>query len=112
MNSEDTQTKIRDLQLFEQNLQNISAQKQQFQSQLFEIDSAMSELKNTSESYKIIGNVMVKVNSLDLQKELDEKKEMISLRLKSLDKQEKTLSEKAVELQKEVMKKLDTKKSS
>lgn len=106
----DTQSKINDLQLFEQNLQNISTQKQQFQSQLFEIDSALSEIKSSTDSYKIIGNVMVKTDSKKLSIDLNEKKEMMSVRIKTLEKQEKTLSEKAIQLQKEVMAEMQPKK--
>lgn len=109
---EDTQAKIQDLQLFEQNLSNLASQKQQFQSQLFEIESALSEIQKTNISYKLIGNVMVKTERADLNKDLIEKQEIIALRVKSLEKQEMTLSEKAKELQKEVMEELKNGKAN
>jgi len=38
-------------------MQNVLMQKQQFQAQLMEIDSALSELEKTNEAYKIVGNI-------------------------------------------------------
>lgn len=104
MNKE-TEKKIQQLQLIEQNLQNIIMQKQAFQMQFIENENAISELEKTKrDAYKIIGTIMVSVNKEDLKKELKEQKEILEVRIKSLEKQEKTFQEKAEELQKEVMK--------
>lgn len=108
MTENNTQTKINDLQLFEQNIQNLVSQKQQFSSQLFEIDSALSEIEKTNASYKIIGNIMVKTEKADLKKDLEEKKKIMDMRIKTIEKQEKTLSDKASELQKEIMAELQS----
>ncbi len=104
--SKETQQKINQLQLYEQTLQNILVQKQQFQSQLAEIQSALSELEKTKEAYKIIGNIMVFSNKEDLKKELNSKKEMNELRIKTLEKQENQIKEKAKKLQEEVSEKI------
>ncbi|MBR9676189.1 prefoldin subunit beta [Candidatus Woesearchaeota archaeon] len=106
MREENTQQKISNLQLLEQNTNNLSLQKQQFQSQLFETESALKELKKTADSYKIIGNIMVKTKPEELRKELEEKKQVFDLRIKSFEKQEKEISEKASKLQAEVLKEL------
>ncbi|PIN81514.1 hypothetical protein COV11_01950, partial [Candidatus Woesearchaeota archaeon CG10_big_fil_rev_8_21_14_0_10_30_7] len=53
------QEKIQRLQMIEQNLTNISVQKQQFQNQLFEIENALKELKDTKQAFKIVGNIMI-----------------------------------------------------
>ncbi len=55
----ETEQKIAQLQLYEQSLQNILMQKQQFQSQSVEIGSALKELESTEKAYKIVGNIMV-----------------------------------------------------
>ncbi len=96
--------KIGQLQLFEQSVQNLLMQKQQFQMQLAEIDSALKELDNTKEAYKIVGNIMVLKRKEELEKDLKEKKEVAQLRIKSMDKQESQIKEKASKLQEEVLK--------
>ena len=95
--------KLNQLQLIEQNSQQYLAQKQQFQAQLIEIESAISELEKTEKSYKIIGNIMVKTDKNELKKELEKKKEMFELRVKTLEKQEEKLKTKAKDIQKEVL---------
>jgi len=101
--NQDTQEKIQRLQMIEQNLQNFMAQKQQFQSQLFELENALKELGTTSQAYKIIGNIMVASDKEALTKDLEQKKEIAELRISSIEKQEKQLKEKAKKIQEEVM---------
>ena len=100
----EAQEKIQRLQMIEQNVQQLHAQKQQFQAQLFEQDNAIKELKTAKQAYKIIGNVMLSAEPKDLQKELEERKEMLQLRIDSIDKQSSQLKDKAKALQEEVMK--------
>ncbi|MBI2664267.1 prefoldin subunit [Candidatus Woesearchaeota archaeon] len=95
--------KIRQLQLTEQGMQALLAQKQALQMQLMEIDSALNELENADEAYKIVGNVMVLSKKPELVKDLADKKEMANLRIKSIEKQESAAQEKAEILQKEVL---------
>ena len=104
--SKETQENISKLQIIEQNVQTLLMQKQQFQAQMFEVESALKEIEKTSEAFKIIGNVMIKSEKAALKTELDKKKEIIDLRLKNIDKQEKQLREKGESLQKEVMSKI------
>ena len=103
----DTEQKIEQLQRIEQSMQNILMQKQQFQSQMIEIESALNELKNSEENYKIIGNIMVKTNKEELQKDLNQKRELFELRIKTIEKQEKETKEKASKIQTEVMKEIE-----
>ncbi|MCH7552149.1 prefoldin subunit beta [Patescibacteria group bacterium] len=100
------QEKIAKLQGLEQNLQNFLLQRQQFQTQLMEIDSALDEIEKTDSAYKIVGNIMVKTGKEDLKKDLTQKKELMEIRITSLEKQESQLQEKAQELKDEVMKNL------
>lgn len=110
MAEKDTQSKIEQLQILEQNIQNFSMQKQQFQSQAIEIDNALAELKKSQEKvYKVIGNVMVLSEKNTVEKELESKKEVINLRIKAVEKQADQLKEKASSLQKEVLEKLKEK---
>ncbi len=100
---QETQEKITQLQNLEQNINTLIAQKQQFQSQNIEIDNALSQIDGTEKVFRIIGNIMVASAKEDVKKDLDEKKEIAMLRLKTIDKQEDKLRAKAAELQHEVM---------
>ena len=104
--SKETEQKIGQLQMFEQSMQNFLGQKQQFQVQLVEIESALSELDNTEKAYKIVGNIMVEADKKDLKADLQSKKEMLELRIKTMERQEAQVREKASKLQSEILKKI------
>lgn len=109
--SKETESKIVELQTMEQNLQNFAMQKQRFQVTLTETENAIEELNKTKDdSYRIIGSIMVKTNKDELLKDLKEKKDIIDLRIKNIEKQEVKIREKAQELQKEVMQKIENEK--
>ncbi len=95
--------KLQQMQLIEQNLQQTIMQKQQLQAQMIELDSAHSELQKTEKSYKIIGNIMIAANKDELLKDISGKKEIADIRLKSIEKQETRLKEKAEQLRTEIM---------
>jgi len=104
--SKETEQKIGQLQMFEQSLQSFLGQKQQFQVQLVEIESALGELDNSDKAYKIIGNIMVESNKNELKADLQSKKEMLELRITTMEKQELQVREKASKLQSEILKKI------
>ncbi|MDD5253866.1 MAG: prefoldin subunit beta [Candidatus Nanoarchaeia archaeon] len=96
-----------ELQILGQNLNTILIQKQSFQSQLLEIDNALKELEDAKDDcYKIVGNIMIKSDKSNLVKDLKAKKELVELRVKTVEKQEEKLQEKFHEKQKEVIKNL------
>lgn len=103
--------KINQLQLLQQNLQNILLQKQQFQGQLAEINSALQELKITTQAYRIIGTVMLATSREDLLKDLQEKKELAEIRLKNIEQQEHSLQQNMQTVQKEAVEELQREKS-
>ncbi len=94
--------KINQLQLLQQNLQAIAAQKQQYENQLIELDSALTELATTEKAYKIVGKLMIASSTPKLQKELEEKKEVAELRVRNFAKQEDKLKQNLEEAQQEV----------
>jgi len=106
-----SQDKINQLQLLQQNLQNIMLQKQQVQNQLVELDSALTELKGTDKAYKIIGKIMLAASNENISKDLEQKKEVADLRLKSFIKQEEKLQQSIENLQKEIMEEMKKEKS-
>ncbi len=102
-----SQEKIQELQILEQNLQSILLQKQAFQLELNETDSALSELaKNKEEVYRIIGNIMIKTSKEETEKELKEKREILAIRLKSIEKQESAFREKSEKMREDLVKEL------
>ena len=105
--NEKTQDKIQEIQILEQNLQNLLLQKQAFQIELNETENALSEIsKSKDDVFKLISNIMIKADKEQTQKELKQKKELLSLRLNSIEKQESQLSEQVENLRKEIMKEI------
>jgi len=103
----ETQEKIQELQAYEQNFHNILVQKQAFQIELNETENAFSEIsKSKNDVFKLVGNIMVKSDKEKLEKELSHKKDMLSLRLKSIEKQEEQLNNELEELRQDVIKKI------
>jgi prefoldin beta subunit len=103
--NEENLRKIQELQMLEQNLQSLILQKQAFQFEENEIINALEELKTSGEEvYKIVGQVMIKSNKQDLEKDLKSKRELVQLRLKNIEKQENVIRERAVKLKDEVLK--------
>jgi prefoldin beta subunit len=101
--NEETQEKVNNLSMLEQNVQQLAAQRQSFQTQLIEVESAIEELGTSKDAYKIIGSIMVKVEAEKLKEELESKKSLLNIRIKSVEKQEDMIKEKAKKLQEEVM---------
>lgn len=101
--SKEAQESIQRLQLMEQNLQGLNMQRQQFQAQLFEIEGALKEIATSPVAYKLVGGIMIGTDKDSLQKELQGRKELLELRVQTLEKQEKQLKEKAKKLQEEVL---------
>lgn len=102
-------SKVSQLQLLQQNLQQILSQKQQLEAQLVELDSALAELKTTEKAYKIVGKMMIASSAKDLLRDVTEKKEIITVRLNNFSKQEEKLNQSMETVQKEAMEELKTK---
>ncbi|MEK6758027.1 MAG: prefoldin subunit beta [Nanoarchaeota archaeon] len=99
-----TDKSIQELQMLEQNLQNSLLQKQSFQMELNESHAALNEIENADdEIYKIIGQLMIKSDKKKIKEELENKKKILELRLKSIDKQEISITEKLEKLREEIM---------
>lgn len=89
------QKNFQELQILEQTLQNILLQKQTFQMELSETESALREIENSSEEvYKIVGQLMIKSDKKKIISELSEKSRILELRLKAMDKQEESTMQK------------------
>ena len=103
--------KVEKLQSLEQVMQNTLMQKQTFQTQLTEVENALSEVKKSnSNPFKIIGGIMVEMNKEEVEKELSEKKDMSELRIKTLEKQESKTTDEIKVIQEEVVNELKKEK--
>ena len=89
---------LKEIQILEQQIQNIFVQKQNIQTQLNEITTALKEIEKSENTYKVVANIIVKKNKEELVKELKDKREVLELRLKSLDNQEESLRKKSQEI--------------
>jgi prefoldin beta subunit len=84
---------IQEIQFLEQGLQNILFQKQAFQMELSETKEALKELESSKdEVFKVIGQIMVKSDKSKMKEELLSKIKIFELRVKGLEKQEDSLS--------------------
>ena len=84
------------MQQAQQNLQSISAQKQQLQFEQLETEKALEELRKASENdtvYKHAGSILIKSNKNDLIADLEERKELAKTRATVLSKQETRIKE-------------------
>jgi len=88
------------LQQYQQQAQVLAMQKQQLEMQLAEIENALDELKGLKAKtvFKSVGPVLVKTETAKIKKELAETKDLIDVRVKSIDKQEELLKKKLKEL--------------
>ena len=102
---------VNQLQLLRQNLENISLQKQQLEATLTEVESALSVLEKDTKSYKILGKLMLQVETPALRKELEEKKEVVSIRLQNFSSQEDKIKKEMETIQKQLLEELKVKKS-
>ena len=104
----ETQQQIQELQMLEQAFQQIMMQKQAFQFELNETDFALEEVKKAEgDVFKFVGNqVIIKTSKEKMSDELVRKNELLELRLKNLDKQEKEISSRLGKIRQEITKKL------
>lgn len=101
----DDSSKIQELQFLEQNLQNVLFQKQAFEMEFSEAQSAINEITNSSgEVFKIVGQLMIKSDSKKILEEMRNKEKLIEIRIKSLEKQENSFSEKINLIREEILK--------
>ena len=92
---------IGQFQAYQQQLQSILIQKESMRLHGLEIDKAIEELGKTKEenAFKIAGNVIISKPVVELKKELEDNKEALEIRIKSLEKTEERANSKLKELQ-------------
>ncbi|MCF7872259.1 prefoldin subunit [Candidatus Woesearchaeota archaeon] len=110
MTNKETQEKINQLSMYEQNLQYIANQRQRFQAQELELTEALNELTEKEEAYKIIGNIMIKQEKEKITKDLEDQKELLKTRIQTIRNQEEKIKKESTQLQKEIMTDLEKNK--
>ncbi|MEM2393757.1 MAG: prefoldin subunit beta [Candidatus Bathyarchaeia archaeon] len=96
------QERLLRLQQVQQTLQSVLAQKQQVELELTEIEQALNELQKVADDaviYKSIGSLLVKAEKAKVTADLNERKELLSMRASVLGKQEERLRSQMKELQ-------------
>ncbi len=107
--SETLRADIKRYQDLVEKLRVLAINRQQIQSQLSEVNDALRELSSIKEDasiYKIVGSIMVHRQKSDVVKELNDLKEILELRLKTLEKQEGLIKEQLEELEKRLVKRI------
>lgn len=105
----ETEEKIRNLQILEQDFQQLLTQKSAFLMEANEVDYVLAELeKAKGEVSRIVGNtVIIKSTKEEIKKDLEKKKRLIEIRMKSIEEQEKVFNERIEKLKKEIMEKIE-----
>ena len=95
------QNQITQFQQQQQQLQNVSAQKSQMKAQERELQRTLEELgKSSGDVYRNVGVLLIMVDDRDaLKAELEESLETLGIRVKGLEKQEKSLRDRYETLQ-------------
>lgn len=96
------QQRLLRLQQLQQTLQGVLNQKQQLELQLTEVEQAVTELEKLNETaviYKSIGALLVKSEKDKVTTELTERKELLTMRVDVLAKQEERLRTQVKDLQ-------------
>lgn len=107
--SETLRAEVRRYQDLVEKLRLIATNRQQIQLQLAEINEALRELSSVDDSapvYKVAGSIIVAKKKNDVVNELNNLKESLEIRIKSLEKQEELLKDQLKELERKLAKKL------
>ena len=103
------QQRLLRLQQLQQTLQGVLTQKQQLELELNEVEQALSELEkltNAAVIYKSIGSLLVKSKKTKVTTELNERKELLNMRINVLGKQEERLRTQVKNLQEKLQRDL------
>ena len=103
------QQRLLRLQQLQQTLQRILTQKQQLELELNEVEQALGELAKLTDKaviYKSIGSLLVKAEKDKTVTELNERKELLNMRITVLGKQDERLRAQVKDLQEKLQRDL------
>jgi prefoldin beta subunit len=96
------QNQLAQLQQIQQQAQALMQQKNQIELVLRETERALEELKKTGDDavvYKAAGELLIKADREEVLKDLEEKKDSLEVRVKSLARQEERIQSRFTQLQ-------------
>jgi prefoldin beta subunit len=100
------QNQIQQLQQLQRQIQTLAVQRNQLEVQLRELEGTLEELAKVQDDtpmYRAVGSLLVKVDDKEaVRKELEERKETVSIRVTAVKKQEKSFGERFEELSQKV----------
>ncbi len=92
-------------QQLQQQLQQVSSQKRQYEMTMRETKRAIEELEAIKEEaavFSSVGSIMIQRDKESVKADLTDRIDSLELRISSLDKQEKAMTSKAAQLQKQI----------
>ncbi|EZQ03870.1 MULTISPECIES: prefoldin subunit beta [Acidianus] len=101
----DLQTQLVKLQQLQSQLDRLTYERSVIESELREVNKVLEELSmisTDSSVYKIVGNVLLKKDKSSIEKELNDRKEILELRSRTYQKQESLLRKQYEDLQKKI----------
>ena len=95
MSDADNHQLLEQAQIMQQEMQMLASQKGALTMELSEVKRALDELENAEEksAYKISGSIIIKKDIDSIKKELAEKRELLDVRIESIEKREKKINE-------------------
>ncbi|WNY27493.1 prefoldin subunit beta [Methanolapillus ohkumae] len=103
--SPQVQNQVAQIQQVQQQAQTLAMQKSQTDVMIKETEMAMEELNKAADDavvYKSVGELMVRTDKKSLLDSLTEKKETLSLRVQSIERQEERLNSRFKQLQEQL----------
>jgi prefoldin beta subunit len=104
------QNQIAQFQQLQQQLQSVLSQKFRMEAQLREVQMTMDELNKSADDvtiYKNVGSLLIKASDKNtVLKDVEDDKETLEVRIKTLDRQEKALRDKYQVMQEQISKAL------
>lgn len=105
------QNQIKQAQQVETQMEQLANQKYQLDVRIKELDKTIKELQSIGEEtpvYKTVGNILYKIeDKKKLMDELSEQKELSEIRIKTVEKQQKSLEDKYRELEASIQQKYE-----
>lgn len=104
MVSEQSRQLVEQAQIFQQELQTLLSQKGTLTMEMNDIKRALDELEKTEEkdAYRISGSILIKKDVDAIKNDLNEKKELIDIRIQTIEKRENKIKDKIEEIKEKV----------
>jgi prefoldin beta subunit len=100
------QNQINQFRQLQQQLQVVTSQRVQLETRLKEVEVTLEELDKADENapiYRSIGSLLIRAKDREeVRKELEDQRETLSIRVKTLEKQEKSLAERYERMQQQI----------